>query len=85
VQAGAQKTFVKTTILLSFPAQLWVPAFAGTTEEGAGTTEKGAGTTEKGAGTTRKETLCLFPCMGCRNHLARAAGRRPYVRRQQRL
>ena len=32
-QAGAQKTFVKTTILLFFPAQLWVPAFAGTTRK----------------------------------------------------
>jgi|GEM_PF-4499676 len=53
-EAGAQKTFVKTTVLLSFPAQLWVPAFAGTTEEGAGTTEEGAGT-------TRGEMLCLFP------------------------
>jgi len=61
-----------------FLAQLWVPAFAGTTEEGAGTTEEGAGTTEEGAGTTGEEMLCLSSCMGDKNHPTRAAGRRPY-------
>jgi len=66
-KAGAQKNVCKNNNFVVFLAQLWVPAFAGTTEEGAGTTEKGAGT-------TRKETLCLFPCMGCRKHPARAAG-----------
>ena len=68
-KAGAQKPFAKTTALLSFPAQLWIPAFAGMTEEGAGMTEEGAGITEEGAGTARGEMLCLFSCVDGEKYL----------------